>query len=107
MRMISGCQVFGASDPNAGTATLHEIMRGLGELVKKGWKPLRTILIANWDAEEVTRLSFNAIKEEDWLTSLLLQYGLIGSTEFGEDYADWLQDNSGASPLAQEGTHAI
>lgn len=35
--------------------------------MKQGWKPLRTILFASWDAEE---------------------YGLVGSTEFGEDYAE-------------------
>lgn len=46
-------QVLGATDPISGTATLLEIVRGLGHLVKKGWKPLRTILIASWDAEEV------------------------------------------------------
>jgi len=44
---------MGASDPSSGTATIHEVIRGLGSLLKKGWKPLRTILIASWDAEEV------------------------------------------------------
>ncbi len=24
---------------------------------------------------------------------MLLQYGLIGSTEWGEDFSDWLQDH--------------
>lgn len=61
------CQVFGASDPNSGTASLHEVIKGFGELLKQGWKPLRTIIFASWDAEE---------------------YGLVGSTEFGEDYAE-------------------
>lgn len=60
-------QVFGASDPNSGTASLHEVIKGFGELLKQGWKPLRTIVFASWDAEE---------------------YGLVGSTEFGEDYAE-------------------
>jgi len=60
-------QVFGASDPNSGTASLHEVIKGFGELMKQGWKPLRTIIFASWDAEE---------------------YGLVGSTEFGEDYAE-------------------
>lgn len=60
---------MGASDPTSGTASLHETIRGFGALMKKGWKPLRTILIASWDAEE---------------------YGLIGSTEWGEDFADFI-----------------
>jgi N-acetylated-alpha-linked acidic dipeptidase len=45
--------VLGAVDPNSGTASVHEIIRGFGHLMKKGWKPLRTIVIASWDAEEV------------------------------------------------------
>ncbi|KAL7416181.1 hypothetical protein BDY24DRAFT_381285 [Mrakia frigida] len=64
--------ILGASDPSSGTAVTHEVYKGLGALLKKGWKPLRTILIASWDAEE---------------------YGLIGSTEFAEDFADWIPEN--------------
>jgi hypothetical protein len=37
---------FGAGDPNSGTASVHEVVKGLGELLKTGWKPLRTILVA-------------------------------------------------------------
>ncbi|KAI0335634.1 Zn-dependent exopeptidase [Cubamyces sp. BRFM 1775] len=64
--------VMGASDPSSGTASIHEVVRGLGELLRNGWTPLRTIVIASWDAEE---------------------YGLIGSTEWGEDFADWINDH--------------
>ncbi|EIW70651.1 hypothetical protein TREMEDRAFT_29057 [Tremella mesenterica DSM 1558] len=64
--------VMGASDPNSGTASQHELIRGLGELIKIGWKPLRTIMFVSWDAEE---------------------YGLIGSTEWCEDFGDWLGKN--------------
>ncbi|ODN82116.1 hypothetical protein L202_02423 [Cryptococcus amylolentus CBS 6039] len=64
--------VLGGSDPNSGTASQYETVRGLGALLKKGWKPLRTIVLASWDAEE---------------------YGLIGSTEWAEDFGDWLQEN--------------
>ncbi|KAH9899708.1 Zn-dependent exopeptidase [Cubamyces lactineus] len=64
--------VMGASDPSSGTASIHEVIRGLGELLRNGWTPLRTIVIASWDAEE---------------------YGLIGSTEWGEDFADWINDH--------------
>ncbi|WVO22095.1 uncharacterized protein IAS62_003420 [Cryptococcus decagattii] len=65
--------VLGGSDPNSGTASQFEVIRGLGTLLKKGWKPLRTIILASWDAEE---------------------YGLIGSTEWAEDFGDWLQTNT-------------
>ncbi|KZT12731.1 Zn-dependent exopeptidase [Laetiporus sulphureus 93-53] len=64
--------VMGATDPSSGTASIHEVIRGLGVLLKEGWKPLRTIVIASWDAEE---------------------YGLIGSTEWGEDFADWIHEH--------------
>jgi N-acetylated-alpha-linked acidic dipeptidase len=58
--------VFGAVDPSSGTAALLEAVHGLGELLKQGWRPRRTIIIASWDAEE---------------------QGLIGSTEWAEQNA--------------------
>jgi N-acetylated-alpha-linked acidic dipeptidase len=58
--------VYGAVDPNSGTAAMLESVHGIGELLKAGWKPKRTIVIGSWDAEEE---------------------GLIGSTEWGEDHA--------------------
>ncbi|KAI0638366.1 Zn-dependent exopeptidase [Trametes polyzona] len=61
--------VMGAVDPTSGTVTLHEIVRGFGALVRQGWRPLRNIVFASWDAEE---------------------YGLIGSTEWAEDFPDWI-----------------
>ena len=61
--------VYGAVDPNSGTAAMLESVHGLSELLKSGWKPRRTIVIASWDAEEE---------------------GLIGSTEWGEDHAQEL-----------------
>lgn len=33
---------MGAADPTSGTVSLHEIIRGYGALLRKGWKPLRT-----------------------------------------------------------------
>ncbi|KAK1922840.1 hypothetical protein DB88DRAFT_492893 [Papiliotrema laurentii] len=65
--------VLGAGDPNSGTAAQMEAIRGIGKLVKSGWKPMRTIIFASWDAEE---------------------YGLIGSTEWAEDFGDWLKENT-------------
>jgi N-acetylated-alpha-linked acidic dipeptidase len=44
---------MGAGDPGSGTVCLHEVVRGLGALLRTGWKPLRTIILASWDAEEV------------------------------------------------------
>jgi N-acetylated-alpha-linked acidic dipeptidase len=61
--------VYGAVDPNSGTAAMLETVHGLGELLKSGWKPKRTIVFGSWDAEEE---------------------GLIGSTEWGEDHAQEL-----------------
>ncbi len=55
--------VYGAVDPNSGTAAMLETVHGLGELLKSGWKPKRTIVVGSWDAEEE---------------------GLIGSTEWVE-----------------------
>lgn len=60
---------YGAVDPNSGTAPLLAVARGLGQLLKQGWKPQRTIILASWDAEE---------------------FGLIGSTEWVEEHAEML-----------------
>lgn len=59
----------GAGDPNSGSAALNEVIRSFGVAISKGWKPLRTIVFASWDGEE---------------------YGLIGSTEWVEEYIPWL-----------------
>lgn len=53
--------------------------------MKNGWKPLRTIVIASWDAEEV--MSVPIIKSDAHGPR---QYGLIGSTEWGEDFVHWI-----------------
>jgi N-acetylated-alpha-linked acidic dipeptidase len=42
----------GAVDPSSGTAALLETARALGAAAKKGLRPRRTIVFANWDAEE-------------------------------------------------------
>lgn len=52
--------VMGAVDPTSGTVSLHEVVRGFGALLKSGWKPLRNIVFASWDAEEV-RSQFNTM----------------------------------------------
>uniref|UniRef100_A0A4X2K2Y8 Aminopeptidase NAALADL1 n=1 Tax=Vombatus ursinus TaxID=29139 RepID=A0A4X2K2Y8_VOMUR len=64
--------VHGAVDPSSGTAVLLEISRVLGTLVKAGkWRPRRSIVFASWGAEE---------------------FGLIGSTEFTEEFFSKLQE---------------
>lgn len=59
----------GAGDPNSGSAVLNEVIRGFGKALESGWQPLRTIVFASWDGEE---------------------YGLVGSTEWVEEYLPWL-----------------
>lgn len=59
----------GAGDPNSGSAAMNELIRSFGLALKKGWKPLRTVVFASWDGEE---------------------YGLIGSTEWVEEYIPWI-----------------
>lgn len=45
--------VYGAIDPISGTATLAEVARALKQTMKEtGWRPARTIMFCNWDAEE-------------------------------------------------------
>jgi N-acetylated-alpha-linked acidic dipeptidase len=44
--------VNGAADPVSGVAPLLEEARAIGELVKQGWRPKRTIVYTAWDGEE-------------------------------------------------------
>ncbi|KAK0405511.1 hypothetical protein QR680_018030 [Steinernema hermaphroditum] len=66
--------VYGSVDPNSGTAVLAEVARALMQTVEeKKWRPKRTIMFCNWDGEE---------------------FGLIGSTEFVEEFASILRDRA-------------
>jgi N-acetylated-alpha-linked acidic dipeptidase len=44
--------VGGAADPNSGSAVLIELAKAFNKLSETGWKPLRTIVLCSWDAEE-------------------------------------------------------
>jgi N-acetylated-alpha-linked acidic dipeptidase len=63
--------VRGAQDSGSGCVALLRVAQHLGERAKAGWKPGHTLQLAFWDAEE---------------------FGLIGSTEWGEANADHLRD---------------
>jgi N-acetylated-alpha-linked acidic dipeptidase len=87
--------VNGASDPTSGNVALMETARSLGELLKHGWKPRRTIVIASWDGEE---------------------WGLLGSTEWAEKHRDELarkavvyinSDSTGKGWLSMGGSHSL
>ena len=46
--------VFGGSDPSSGTASMMEMTRSLGRLLKEGTRPRRTIMFLSWDGEETS-----------------------------------------------------
>jgi len=87
--------VNGAEDPISGMVAVLEEARALGELVKSGWKPKRTIIYCAWDGEEP---------------------GLLGSTEWAEAHYDELRahgvayinsDGNGRGYLEVEGSHTL
>ena len=87
--------VNGAEDPISGQVAILEEARSLGELVKSGWKPKRTIIYCAWDGEEP---------------------GLLGSTEWAEQHYDELRahgvayinsDGNGRGYLGVEGSHTL
>jgi N-acetylated-alpha-linked acidic dipeptidase len=87
--------VNGAEDPISGQMALLEEARALGELIRQGWTPRRTIVYAAWDGEEP---------------------GLLGSTEWAETHAGELQrkavvyintDGNGRGPLGMGGSHTL
>jgi N-acetylated-alpha-linked acidic dipeptidase len=65
--------VYGGVDPSSGTAAQLDLARVLGELARQGQRPRRTLVLADWDAEEVH---------------------LTGSTEWGEQFADVLSQGA-------------
>ncbi|XP_035681872.1 putative N-acetylated-alpha-linked acidic dipeptidase [Branchiostoma floridae] len=65
--------VFGSVDPSSGTAVQEEVARAFGKLKQEGWRPRRSLVFASWGAEE---------------------YGLIGSTEWVEEYSKVLQERA-------------
>jgi N-acetylated-alpha-linked acidic dipeptidase len=61
---------YGGVDPSSGTASMMELTRSLGNMLKNGIRPKRTLIFCSWDGEEI---------------------GLTGSTEWGEQFADDLR----------------
>ena len=87
--------VNGAADPTSGQAAMLEEAKSIGELLKTGWKPDRTLVYCSWDGEEP---------------------GLLGSTEWLEMHEKELQqkavvyinsDNNERGFLFAEGSHAL
>jgi len=87
--------VNGAHDPISGQAAMLEEAKAIGAMMKTGWKPKRTLVYCAWDAEEPA---------------------LVGSTEWVEDHAALLQQNTvvyinsdenGRGFLEAGGSHAL
>ena len=87
--------VHGARDPLSGIAAMLAEARAVASLTEDGWRPRRSIVYAAWDAEEP---------------------GLIGSTEWAEEYADELKekavayinsDSNGRGFLSAGGSHIL
>jgi N-acetylated-alpha-linked acidic dipeptidase len=87
--------VNGAEDPISGASPELEEARALGELLKQGWKPSRTIIYCFWDGEEPA---------------------LLGSTEWVETHAEELKqhavayfnsDGNGRGYFRAEGSHSL
>jgi N-acetylated-alpha-linked acidic dipeptidase len=85
----------GAQDPISGAVALLEEARAYGALLKQGWRPRRTIILALWDGEEPM---------------------LLGSTEWGEEHADELSrkavaylntDGNGRGRLGASGSPSL
>jgi N-acetylated-alpha-linked acidic dipeptidase len=83
--------VMGAADPLSGHVAMMSEAKALGQMVRSGWRPARTIVYASWDGEEP---------------------GLLGSTEWAEAHADELKrkavlyintDNNGRGYLYAQG----
>ena len=87
--------VNGAADPVSGLVAEMEEARAIGELVKKGFKPKRTLVYCAWDGEEPS---------------------LLGSTEWVEDHQEELKlkavayinsDGNGRGFIGASGSHTL
>lgn len=87
--------VNGAEDPISGMVAELEEARALGELLKQGWRPKRTITYMAWDGEEPS---------------------LLGSTEWVETHIDDMRskgvfylntDGNGRGMLGAGGSHSL
>ncbi len=87
--------VFGANDPLSGNVGMLAEAKAIGQLVKRGWRPKRTIVYCSWDGEEP---------------------GLLGSTEWAETHQDELKqkavlyintDSNGRGFLGVGGSHGF
>jgi N-acetylated-alpha-linked acidic dipeptidase len=87
--------VNGAADPVSGTAPMLEEARALGQLMKQGWRPKRTIVYTMWDGEEPM---------------------LLGSTEWVEQHDEELRqkaaiyinsDGNGRGFFGAGGSHSL
>jgi N-acetylated-alpha-linked acidic dipeptidase len=87
--------VNGAQDPTSGQVAMLEEARAIGEMMKQGWRPKRTIIYCAWDAEEPM---------------------LLGSTEWVEEHDKELaqhavayinSDASGRGYLEVQGSHSL
>jgi N-acetylated-alpha-linked acidic dipeptidase len=87
--------VNGAEDPISAMVVMLEEARALGELMKQGWRPKRTIVFTAWDGEEPM---------------------LLGSTEWAEAHAAELRehavayintDGNGRGYLGMGGSHTL
>ncbi|MGZ3810706.1 MAG: transferrin receptor-like dimerization domain-containing protein [Mucilaginibacter sp.] len=87
--------VNGANDPISGQSAMLDEAKALGDLLKTGWRPKRTIVYCSWDGEEP---------------------GLLGSTEFAEGHDKELQqkaviyinsDSNGRGFFGEGGSQAL
>ncbi|MFC5181262.1 M28 family peptidase [Actinomadura harenae] len=62
---------YGSLDNLSGTENVLQVARALGKLLKRGWRPDRTVVLATWDGEE---------------------YGIYGSTEYAEEHEKQLRN---------------
>lgn len=80
---------FGAVDPGSATSVITEVVKALGELYKKGWKPKRTIYFMSWDGEEQGQLgsSYWVESNENMLRSGALAYFNLDTAVSGPFFA--------------------
>ena len=94
--------VNGAADPISGASAVIETARTLSELVKRGWRPKRTMIFALWDAEE-----FGIIGSTEWVEKHEAELRRHGVIYFNSDTVGGGAFSGGGAPSLRSFTKAL
>jgi N-acetylated-alpha-linked acidic dipeptidase len=92
----------GAGDPGSGSAALNEVVRSFGVALRHGWRPLRTIVFASFEGEEIGQVGSSSwiLDHSKWVKASVVAYLNVVVAAAGSRF------KVKASPLLYRAVHA-